>query len=173
MTQLSAVLELNPKVKRSALHMLRRSLVLIRSLLLLKLRVIEGLLRRLTVAECHSTHHTKHLTSYSKAQQQHWLQTAALAVSVPPSQAQPCVCAATRSPPVSLRPAQQLSASTSAAPPRAGARARAGAGRLTCQGRPWLIHISSYMLPQELRQCPSNAKCDKVSGKIMRIESPS
>ena len=43
--------------------------------------------------------------------------------------------------------------------------------RLTCQGRPCDMQNSSYMLPQELRLCPSDAKCDKVSGKIMRIEN--
>ncbi len=31
--------------------------------------------------------------------------------------------------------------------------------------------ISSYMFPQELRLVPFDAKCNKVSGKIMRVEN--
>ena len=42
---------------------------------------------------------------------------------------------------------------------------------LACQGRPWDIQNSSYMLPQELRLSLSDAKCNKVSGKIMRNEN--
>ena len=55
--------------------------------------------------------------------------------------------------------------------PRAGARAGAGAGHLTCQVRPSLIHISSYMLPRKLRLVPFDAKFNKVSGKIMRVQN--
>ena len=33
------------------------------------------------------------------------------------------------------------------------------------------MDISSYRLPQELRLCLSDAKCDKVSGKFKRIEN--